>query len=117
MGYDLQEPCGSGDCNVFDFPTGHNMAPEGSPVWKKTKKPDLPEKAYGPAGGTAVAGVILCLVGGWWILIGLTVLAVGVGLGVRAREIVDGIKQARAAWPDARICMNCKDTIAPIKKA
>lgn len=117
MGYDRRDPCGSGDCNVFDFPTGHNMAPEGSPIWKKTKKPTLPEKAYTPAAGTAVVGVVLCAMGGWWILLGLSVMVIAIGMGEGARQKVASIKHALTEWPDARICMNCKDTIAPIKKA
>ncbi|MGP4114693.1 hypothetical protein ACTWP5_27755 [Streptomyces sp. 4N509B] len=117
MGYDLQEPCGSGDCNVITFQKLHDQAREGTSTWQKTKKPDLPEKAYGPAAGTALAGAVLCVAGGWMILAGLALMGASVGLGMRAREEVASAKRARQEWPKARICQHCDRTIAPRKGA
>lgn len=103
--------CPSSKCaspNVADLPHYWQSLPSDSPLKKKYAPPDAPRVSYWAAVVAVVIGVVSATGGA--VLLGLLLVAGGVGWGALVFKATQYADAQRARWEVSHVCLACTGT-------
>lgn len=100
-------PCGKGTCEVWTNRRVLESLPREAPGRGVLAPPVVPEGQYWFAGLMVAVGAMLALTGGGGLLLGLLLMAGGIGFGVYTGRTLQRARDALAAWEEGRYCVTC----------